>query len=237
MIKAALEYLANLGTETTILHEDHKTFSTRPLHRIDKIGNVSALRLRSLSGLVHYIKSNFDTDQALMIHVESPTTVSLYDALDEDNGRQCYAVSNAMLPQIQFERYMEQEKFNIMLQSCFVANDDKQTVLKVLSSIVQDESVTSNDDGISQTVTAKTGVATVGITKVPNPVTLKPFRTFVEVPQPESEFVLRIRKGPEAALFEADGAAWELNAMQNIKDYLESTLAELIEKEMIVIIA
>ena len=172
-----------------------------------------------------------------MVHVESPTKVSVFDALDLDNSRQTYVVAKAMLPQIQFERFLESEKFNIMLQSCFVPNAHRELVLKVIGSIVEDATVQTKDDGVTQSVTAKTGVATVGNEKVPNPVLLKPFRTFVEVPQPESEFVLRVRKGPEAALFEADGAAWELNAMQNIKDYLQAELAELITTKRVVIVA
>ena len=46
-----------------------------------------------------------------------------------------------------------------------------------------------------QKVAARTGFATTGLAAVPNPVTLKPFRTFVEVPQPASEFVLRLKEG------------------------------------------
>jgi hypothetical protein len=236
MLKTALQYLINLGNVETVT-EGHKVFSTQPLHRINKLNNVDALTLRSLSGLVDYIKSNFDIDHSVMVHVESPTKVSVFDALDLDHSRQTYVVAKAMLPQIQFERFLESEKFNIMLQSCFVPNAHRELVLKVIGSIVEDATVQTKDDGVTQSVTAKTGVATVGNEKVPNPVLLKPFRTFVEVPQPESEFVLRVRKGPEAALFEADGAAWELNAMQNIKDYLQAELAELITTKRVVIVA
>ena len=42
--------------------------------------------------------------------------------------------------------------------------------------------------------------------KVPNPVTLRPFRTFIEVEQPESKFIFRMREGGRCAIFEADGA-------------------------------
>jgi hypothetical protein len=56
---------------------------------------------------------------------------------------------------------------------------------------------------------------------IPNPVKLSPFRTFIEVEQPESLFVLRGRKGPQWALFEADGGLWKIKAIQNIKNWLE----------------
>ncbi len=53
------------------------------------------------------------------------------------------------------------------------------------------------------------------------------FEVQVEVEQPESKFVFRMRKGvdgPEAALFEADGGAWKIEAMKRIKEYLEGQL-------------
>ena len=59
---------------------------------------------------------------------------------------------------------------------------------------------------------------------MPNPAVLKPYRTFVEVEQPESKFVFRMQTGPEMALFEADGGAWRIQAMKNIKEYLEKEL-------------
>ena len=91
-----------------------------------------------------------------------------------------------------------------------------------------DESVkTYGDDGVSQQATVKSGVTSVASVKVPNPVTLKPFRTFAEAEQPESKFVFRMRKnddGVKAALIEADGGAWKVQAIQNIANYLDEHL-------------
>ena len=58
---------------------------------------------------------------------------------------------------------------------------------------------------------------------------LAPRRTFPEVDQPESPFVLLVKQSregmmPEIALFEADGGLWKLTAIQNIKDYLKAVL-------------
>ena len=56
-------------------------------------------------------------------------------------------------------------------------------------------------------------------------------RTFMEVEQPESAFVFRMRQnerdGVECAIFEADGGAWMNAAMKNVKEYLQYELAEL----------
>ncbi|MEK4715360.1 hypothetical protein [Sporosarcina sp. FSL K6-5500] len=235
MLKEFTQYLLGLK-RPEIVEANGNIYSTINLTQLDPEHDVAAIKIRSLSGLVDYVKSNFDHERPVMIHVESPTSVNLFDSLNVVNDRRIYVKANALLPDITFERYMSRENFNVMLQSCFVGNEDKERVLKVISSIIEENSVTQNDDGVSQRVTAKTGVATVGNANVPNPVALKPFRTFVEVGQPESEFILRLKEGAQVGLFQADGGAWELNAMANIAEYLEFNLAiEIKEKKVYII--
>ena len=57
-------------------------------------------------------------------------------------------------------------------------------------------------------------------------VPLRPFRTFQEVEQPESEFLLRMDEEGNIGLFEADGGMWKLKARQTVKAFLEEQLAE-----------
>jgi 16S rRNA U1498 N3-methylase RsmE len=55
--------------------------------------------------------------------------------------------------------------------------------------------------------------------------------------QPESDFVFRMKDGPRCALFEADGGAWQNEAIDNIKKHLEASLKSEIENKRITIIA
>nr|ABP73607.1 hypothetical protein [Bacillus thuringiensis] len=80
-------------------------------------------------------------------------------------------------------------------------------------------------------------LATVDEVAVPNPVSLQPYRTFVEVAQPESDFIFRMKDGPRCSLYEADGGAWKLEAIKNIKEYLNAELADEIENKKVFIIA
>lgn len=235
MIKEAFQYIVELG-KASIFYENGQTFSDKKLHLIEE-PTAEAIRVRSLSGLVDYLKSNFDVYDHLMIHVSSPTLVSCISQLNGDYNRSEYIKAEAMLPSFDFDRWYDTENFNIKLQSCFVKNEDRDIVLKVVGNIKEETVSTVGDDGVSQAVVAKTGVATVANVKVPNPVVLKPYRTFVEVDQPESEFIFRMQSGPRCALFEADGGKWKLDAMKNIKNYLQQELKELIDAEKIVIIA
>ncbi|MDQ0340247.1 hypothetical protein J2S00_003052 [Caldalkalibacillus uzonensis] len=234
MIKEALEYLVNMGNVT---HEvDGWTYSTKQLHRVEW-PTAKALEVYSLSGLVEYVKSKFDTNEKLMIHVVSPTEVRCFSALNSDCNRDHYVEAKAMLPDFSFGWWYDPEEFNIKLQSCFVENEDRNKMLKIVGNIKEEVVKTVGDDGVSQTVVAKTGVATVENVKVPNPVKLKPYRTFVDIAQPESEFIFRMKNGPLCALFEADGGAWKLEAMGDIQEYLENQLQQEIEEGKIVIIA
>lgn len=87
----------------------------------------------------------------------------------------------------------------------------------------------------------KTGVTTKDAAFVPNPVSLIPYRTFLEVPQPASDFVFRISEGrggaPAFKLVAADGGLWKSQAVDNVKNYLVKALANVPDREKITIIA
>ena len=222
----SLEYLVNLGEKKeAIIELDQGTFSRVSLNRVTE-PVASKLTVSTLTGLVDYIKTNVDKlEGKLLIQVKSPEEVTLYSPLNADREREKYVSAEAILPNnVVYERFLDTERFNIMLQSAFVNNKDKEILLKY-TGLIQDDAVkTIGDDGVSQQVTVKTGVASVGQAVVPNPVTLAPFRTFPEVEQPESKFIFRMKEGPSAALFEADGGAWRNKAILNIKAYLEKEL-------------
>lgn len=234
MIKEALQYLVELGNKK--IQVGDKVYSTEPLHLVSD-PTPSVIEVNSLSGLVDYVLSGFDGKKQFLIHVASPTHVFVHGALREDKARECYVKAQAIVPDFLFGKWYDPETFNIKLQSCFVPNEDRDIMLKVIGNIKEEHVNTYGDDGVSQAVTAKVGVATVAKVKVPNPVVLKPYRTFVEVDQPESNFVFRMRSGPECALFGADGGAWRLEAIKRIKEYLQKELQSMIDEGLVTIIA
>ena len=227
--KEALEYLVELGIkEDPIVDLPQGTFTKERLTRVTE-PKAETLIVSTLTGLVDYIKSNIDTlPEKLLIQVKSHKEVALYSPLNVDRDREEYIRVEAILPNnVVYDRFLSTEQFNIMLQSSFVDVGTKSTLLKY-TGLVQDEAVkTTGDDGVSQQVTVKTGVASVGQAIVPNPVELAPYRTFPEVEQPISKFIFRMQEGPKAAIFEADGGAWINKAILNIKGYLQEQLKEL----------
>ncbi|AQZ46063.1 hypothetical protein [Paenibacillus larvae] len=231
----ALEYLSEQG-QSEIIEVNGQQYATHQLYKVLE-PTPAALVVRNLSGLVDYLKSNFDKQAPLLVHVVSPTQVTVVSSYNNDYARKEIIKAEALLPEYRFGSYYEAEDFIIKLQSGFVANEDRAKLLKVVGNVKEENVRSIGDDGVSQSVTAKTGVATVEDVKVPNPVLLAPYRTFVEVIQPESAFVFRMKNGPLAALFEADGGAWRNEAIDAVATYLTAELSELIETGQIVVIA
>lgn len=241
MIKEALRYIVELGRpkEYSFGGISYTTENLRPVYYPVQ----TALETRSLSSVVEYIKNNIDGcnndefERKIIVHIESPERVTVKSEVDYMGQRKPYMEAVADFPHIDFNYYHSAEAFNVLLQSSFIKNDDTEILLKVVGNL-KDEAVKNiSDDGVSQAVTIKTGVATVGDVKVPNPVTLRPYRTFIEVQQPESKFIFRMKDGGKCALFEADGGAWRNVAVANIKDYLSFELAEEIENDIVKILA
>jgi len=235
MLKDALQYLIGLGNVRTE-QIGNEIFSTQPLHRV-KEATADPIIVHSLSGFVDYLIHDFDKKLPLMVHVVSPTEVVAFSSFNRDYERNVLIKAQAMLPDPAIGRWLDVEEFIIRLQAAFLATEDRSLVLKVVGNIKEESVNTIGDDGVSQSVVAKTGVATVGNVKVPNPVFLHPYRTFVELDQPGSQFVFRMQSGLRCALFEADGGAWKIEAMRLIRDYLSGALEDELHDERVILIA
>ena len=165
-----------------------------------------------------------------MVTVDHQRCVTLYgDMQDVYSDRPCLAVVEPLkAAEFQFGNFMPVEQFIIGLQSCFAREDGRDIVIEAIAGLKSDESMSYKDDGISQTVAAKKGVSLSTTREVPNPVVLKPYRTFPEIEQPSSQFILRVtdkRGEPEVGLWEADGGAWKIEATARIRAWLEAQLS------------
>ena len=233
--KDALEYLVNLGiTSDPIVKVDGKSYSTKQLSPIKEIGP-DALELNFLDSLITYLKSNIDlsvgNDHKLIIEIKSPVEVALHTELVGDfNQRMTPIICTALVSPFPWGKFISPEEFIIMAQSRFVETEDLAKIRTIAGNVRGEEVIAFSDDGISQQVTAKSGIARVADIVIPPRVKLAPYRTFIEIEQPESEFVFRAKKSdslPYFALFEADGGAWRIEAMKRIKAYLEDNLKDI----------
>ncbi|NLW90985.1 MAG: hypothetical protein GXY34_05230 [Syntrophomonadaceae bacterium] len=234
MIKGALEYLIGLGLNSNpIVKVDGRPYSLEQLHPV-KESSPAALGFNFLDSLVTYLRNNIDPsfkEEGLIIEIKSPTEVALHTEIVGDfNQRFNPVVCTALVNPFPWDKFIDPDSFIIMAQSRFVETDDLAKIRSIVGNVRSEEVAQFCDDGISQQVTTKSGIARVENVTIPPRVKLAPYRTFMEIEQPESEFIFRAKKGdglPYFALFEADGGAWRIDAMKRIKAYLEDQLKEI----------
>lgn len=213
-----------------IAGQDGEQYADRSLWRIKHNPKANPIKMTTLISLVDYLKQETESlDQKLFVHVVSPTRVSVYSELDADREREHLVDVHAQIPEFIFDFYGDKEMFCIALQSKFVPNKDRDLLLKFAGTVERGTVEQYGDDGVSQKATIKTGIASKGEAIVPNPVNLKPYRTFIEVEQPESDFIFRMKGSItiECALFEADGGAWKMDAMYRIAEFLKRELVDM----------
>lgn len=202
------------------------TLSTVELHHLPRKTEPepAALTFGSLQALADFVRENRDglDLSKCVLHVTGATGVRLLGPLTgEKRQRFTYAAASCRNLMDQWVgQYHGQEDFVVALQSRFVPEMDREAVLKVVSKLKEEQSLETEDDGTTQRATARAGVHLAQQVAVPNPVRLAPYRTFREVEQPASTFVLRVQKGPRCALFEADGGAWEMEAVKRVAEWL-----------------
>ena len=219
-------FIAQNGQEYVVDGDGDVHLLTNPLVR-------EPLVLNQLIGLLDWINNEGIKIQAekdfLMVQVVSPTKVRVIGMVNNQGRRSVYVDVHAVIDDIPFGRFLDQEDMVILLQSQFVHDEEQQTekgiddrdiLLQVVSNLRSDEVQQQTDDGVSQTVQINSGVASVSTVKVPNPVTLTPYRTFQEIEQPASKFIFRMHEGMTSALFEADNSQWKVEAKQRIKAFL-----------------
>ena len=190
----------------------------------------STVQVFSLNGLVDMIRADVDgmfsyDKPTHIVRVTDETTVEvLSPALGVHRSRHRRILCKAPVPRIRFGEYLETD-FQVMMQTCFMESEARNLVMRLAGSMSREQSMRRSDDGMTQTVQVQTGVVTVGDVSLKNPVPLTPLRTFYEVEQVTSPFILRFDENAKAALYEGDGGAWRLKAVTGVADWLRKKLA------------
>lgn len=231
-LRNAMEYIAEQAAPH-VVEINGDTYTDRRLTRVPQELRAEPIKMRTLTSLLDYICSDvdeLDVSTKYMIHVVSPTRVELVSSLDSDRMRETLAVAEAEIPEFSYDTYMDHERFLIALQAKFLPGEDRDLLLKFAGTVESGTVSQYGDDGVTQKATVKSGISSKTDAIVPNPVVLAPYRTFLEVEQPESSFIFRMkdndRSGVSCALFEADGGAWGNEAMRDVAAYLIKQLSE-----------
>lgn len=219
---------------------DGKVYSNQNLHIVRHRDYACEKTFNDLSSLVSMIKHElniFNPNLPLYVNVESPKKVTVFTSLDENKERETPYSASYIEDKFSFNTSYRHEDFVIALRSQFVQNEDSAEMLELLKKVTNAQSIEVEDDGITQRIISNQG-ASLSKTVQPVPIRrLAPFRTFIEVEQPTSEFLFRMKDSGNFALYEADGGAWKKKAKENIKNYFKEELAEEIEKGTVVIVS
>ena len=237
MLKAFVEKIIETAAPKTF-EVDGSVFSSKELVRVmDKKPMPKCIGVTGLDSICKLVKNEAEhVGLQIFVQVKDHKNVSVFTALDDDEDRLYLYNCTADTPGVTMGRFISYENAVIELRSLYIPNDGTDYLLKLLASISNESKVISSDNGVTQKVEAKSGIALNSMVEIKPRVNLQPFRTFVEVGQPESEFLLRISDHGEIGLFPADGGVWKLEATRNIARYFEEKLHDLIESGAVVVI-
>ena len=232
MDKATIDKIEELAMQNRTVEVDGQVFSEHELKPVFFTPRAESITVHSLLGFCTYINDGFDglAKDDVMVIVNDTEHVNLASKLLGKDKRREYII-NAELCEVEefpFGKFMTQEEFAIKFRSLFVPSEKNDTnyVLSFVSKLYGGTSVTTEDDGITQQVGVSRGMSgKLAARESAKPIVkLAPYRTFREIEQPESEFLLRTclddKNIPRVALFEADGGAWRITAMRRIAEYI-----------------
>lgn len=222
--------------ETKIFEIDGQTYTDAALTRIpphvDRPYSIDVSGLDSICKLIRTELEKIGT--TIMVQVKSNNTVEVMTTYLSDFSRNTLYRAKADAPGLR-TGFRGREVALIELRSLCIPNEGTAYLLDLLSRMTNENSVSTNDNGVTQTVEARQGVALNALIEIKPRVMLRPFRTFLEVEQPESEFLLRVDPDEGIGFFEADGGIWKLEAKKNIADYFLKNMGDLIEAGKVVV--
>lgn len=242
-LRDAIDRIVALSTPSTV-EVDGRTYCNKTMTELGGQHNrPDTYYVDTLDALIKMIRTEgvgwVDVDGRLNVRVVSAREVSVVSSYMPtkdnmfDRAKLYYAKTD--VPSVTIGAEMSQEQAIVELQSLYGATPDRDYLLDLLSRIDVNQGVSSVDNGVTQEVSVRTGAVLKEKMSVRPIVRLQPYRTFLEVSQPVSDFLLRVSKSGYPALFEADGGAWKLEAKRNIAAYLGEQLSDLVESGKVVV--
>lgn len=230
MLKAFIEHIQK--TTQPIIHEaDGVTYVVtaggEAVELRPEIDAPDTLTLNSLDALVKLVRSEaVEMETPLYITVPDHLTVLCFGPF---HFEQCfvrnyyYQAKATDVPGWDAKVSLPFEEMQIALRTRFQETEDTPYVQKLLSDISTGAKITYNDNGVATTVVTKKGIDLQSNQTIRPIVSLRPYRTFQEVEQPESVFLIRI-SDRGITFVEADGGMWKLEARETVKAFLENAL-------------
>ena len=242
MLKAAIEKLLEISKPRTFEVEgetfiaDNNGGCKQVRTEMDRI---TPIDLNSLDALVAFVKTEAcERYDKVYITIPNHKTVNCFTHPFEclrNERTYLYTADATDVPGWGDKVTLPFEEAMIALRTRFQATADTEYALKLLSDITTGSKVTYNDNGVATSVVTKRGIDLQSNAAIRPIISLRPYRTFQEVEQPASQFLIRINERG-ISFVEADGGMWKLDARKTIKAYLENALATEITDEKVTIV-
>ena len=245
MLKEAIEHIQNT-TKPHIVKLDNGHFlivcsNGDTEEFIPLVDRPDDIHLDSLDAVVKMVKSEalpyLNGMSPLYITIPTATKVICFASPDRNDAcfRQTFYTANATdVPGWESKVNLGFEEAQIAMRTRFQETTATLYLQKLLSELTMGSKVTYNDNGIATTVVTRKGVDLQNKETIKPIVKLRPYRTFQEVEQPVSEFLIRV--GERGISFiEADGGMWKLQARKTVKAFLEEALADEVENQSVIV--
>lgn len=225
--------ILTVGGSTFAVTTDGAAKEIRPA-----IDHPDTLDLQSLDALVKMVKTEAsEMDTPLYITIPDHLTVRCFGQPDAEARyfRQVYYQAKATdVPGWDSYQELGFEEAQIAMRTRFQETPDTAYLQKLLSEITCGAKVTMNDNGVATSVVTQKGVALQSNEAIRPIVKLRPYRTFQEVDQPESPFLIRINER-RILFIEADGGMWKLKAREIVKGFLTDNLSQEISEGGVIV--
>jgi len=230
MIKEAIDRIIELTVPPTYI--DAK--GTERFTNTNKLvgmpsGSHAPAECSSLASLCEFSNTHITREHLdNFFEINGPSSVSLVEINEYDGQEKKESLCNckAILPEnFPFGQFQEVDKFIIRACDFFERNESFQTLLADVSSITSFKSSDTEDDGVTQKATTKSGIGRKDNKAIAPFRKLRAYRTFRDVEQPEVDYLLRIQEStsasPLVALFEASGYHWKIRAVDAIAEFIK----------------
>lgn len=191
---------------------------------------MDTIEIFTLSGIVDFLSINIDKFNIsdFFIRVANPKYVEILSKLKEG-----YLVRSVPLRAhydgegTPYHKEFSYFNFASMLYEYFVHTKELKELIAKLNGITSVKDTQFTNNGVEMMIQRRNGITLVGNETFDPVVTLKPYRTFHDVEQPESKFLIKIneRDGiPYFSIVPVDGGMWERRAVSAIKEWLDCNL-------------
>jgi hypothetical protein len=243
MIRNAIEKIVALAKADVVEVEGEKFLVAKDGSEVEQINPEPRfprrLDLYSLESLVQMVKTDASQIAAGPFYINAQGCVEVVcytqplDVLRRERGY-LYLVTAKDVPGWDENVQLPFEEALIAIRTRFQQTPDSEYLLKLLSDITNGAKITHTDNGIATSIVTKHGIDLQANMPIRPIVRLRPYRTFQEVDQPESEFHIRVSERG-IKFVEADGGMWKLTARRTVAEYLTQELSEAIDTGQVIV--